>query len=338
VAIAAVGFVYERVMAAGDARSAPVPGQMVSVDGHLMHLNCSGSGTPTVVLDAGLGGWSLDWSSVQPELAGSTRVCSYDRSGIGWSSPGRGPADAQHAIGELHTLLANAKIDGPLVLVGHSNGGLRMLLYAAAYHGDVAGLVLVDPTPISTSEESFGFLSPNEQAELVSLNSDQQSDGGETEPRLLQLMQTLQPFGVTRLLSDRLLQGSAHGHLSAALQPAYRAGINRASFVPTLLAETGQRQTSIHQVRKMGRLHDTPLVLLGSSTPSAFYSDPASPELAGRLSELALRMLDGSRQDLARLSSTGRVEAVDRSGHYIQFDRPDAVIQAIQAMLATTAG
>ncbi len=83
----------------------------------------------------------------------------------------------------------------------------------------------------------------------------------------------------------------------------------------------------------MGTLGDMPLVVLASSTPSALYTDPASPELSGRMAELALLMLDGSRLPVAQPSSTGRVEPVARSGDYIQFDRPDAVIMAIQDML-----
>jgi pimeloyl-ACP methyl ester carboxylesterase len=115
----------------------------VMVDGHQMHINCTGEGGPTVVMDAGLGGWSLDWSAVQPEIAKFTRVCSYDRAGLGWSEPGAAPGDAQHAVADLHSLLANSGEPGPVVLVGHSNGGLRVALYAHAYPREVVGVVLV---------------------------------------------------------------------------------------------------------------------------------------------------------------------------------------------------
>src|SRR5918911_897063 len=175
VVLAAVGFGYERVMAAGDARSFPPPGRTLTVDGYAPHVFCTGSGSPTVVMDAGLGGWSMDWSEVQPSVARSTRVCTYDRPSLGWSSPRPEPRDAQHAVAELHALLTNAAIDGPLVLVGHSNGGLRMLLYPAQHREDVVGLVLVDPTPISTDEEQFAALSPGQQAALLALSREQQS-------------------------------------------------------------------------------------------------------------------------------------------------------------------
>jgi pimeloyl-ACP methyl ester carboxylesterase len=332
VVLAGVGFGYEQVMAAGEARSFPAPGRMLTVDGYPIHLDCTGTGSPTVVLDAGLGGWSLDWSEVQPTVARSTRVCSYDRPGMGWSSPRPAPRDAQHAVDELHALLTNGGIDGPLLLVGHSNGGLRVLLYAAEHRADVVGLVLVDPTPISTSAEQFAVLSPNEQAELLALSEDQPSKNEEGGQPLVGLIQAAQPFGIARLLSDGLLAGSIYPHLSVALQPAYRAGVNRASFMSTIAAEAQQRPASIDQLRQMGTLGDLPMVVLASSSPVAFNDDPVPPELSGRVSDMLHVMLHGSHQAIAQLSATGHVKSVADTGHYIQFDRPDAVIQAIQDM------
>jgi pimeloyl-ACP methyl ester carboxylesterase len=108
-----------------------------------MHINCTGEGGSTVVMDAGLGGWSLDWSLIQPEIAQFTRVCSYDRAGLGWSEPDAAPGDAQHAVDDLHSLLANSGEPGPFVLVGHSNGGLRAVLYAHSYPLSLLGVVRV---------------------------------------------------------------------------------------------------------------------------------------------------------------------------------------------------
>jgi pimeloyl-ACP methyl ester carboxylesterase len=89
-------------------------------------------------MDAGLGGWSLDWSAVQPEIAQFTRVCSYDRAGLRWSEPGTAPGNAQQAVDDLHALLASSGERGPFVLVGHSNGGLRVVLYANNIYGKLA--------------------------------------------------------------------------------------------------------------------------------------------------------------------------------------------------------
>ena len=118
--------------------------EMVVVGGHRLHIDCVGQGSPTVILESGLGTMSVDWANVQPEVAKTTRVCAYDRAGTGWSEPGPEPRDPQQIARELHTLLGNAGIDGPYVLVGQSFGGLYVRMYAAQYPKEVEGMVLVD--------------------------------------------------------------------------------------------------------------------------------------------------------------------------------------------------
>ena len=118
---------------------------MVEVGEHRVHLNCIGQGSPTVVLDGGWGYTSVEWSGwVQPEVANHTRVCAYDRAGMGWSEPEPGPAHAIQTTTELHTLLQEADEEGPYVLVGHSLAGLYSRIYADRYPEEVAGMVLVD--------------------------------------------------------------------------------------------------------------------------------------------------------------------------------------------------
>src|ERR687898_437066 len=140
------GVVFQFVSTKIDERRYPALGEMVDVDGYSLHLNCTGEagGAPTVVMDSGLGGTVLDWQLVQPELAKSMRVCTYDRAGMGWSDPGPQPRTSQQIAGELHTLLGNAGVRGPYVLVGHSFGGTNMQVYASQYPDEVAGMVLVD--------------------------------------------------------------------------------------------------------------------------------------------------------------------------------------------------
>jgi alpha/beta hydrolase fold len=122
----------------------PPPGKIYSVNGHDMHLYCTGEGSPTIVLDAGLGADSLLWSKVQPELSYTTRVCSYDRAGMGWSTPQPGPRDADNIVSQLHALLGQAGVSGPIVLMGHSIAGLYIRAYATRYPEDVAGLIFID--------------------------------------------------------------------------------------------------------------------------------------------------------------------------------------------------
>ena len=147
--LALLGFLCSLSMQSQAAETLPLPdpaapGRLVSVGQHRLHLYCSGSGSPTVLLEAGMGGNHLDWIRVQPEVAKTTRVCSYDRAGYGWSEPGPKPRTAERISAELDALLHNAEIDGPLVLVGHSFGGMLSLYHAGRYADRVAGLVLVD--------------------------------------------------------------------------------------------------------------------------------------------------------------------------------------------------
>jgi len=142
--IAIVGAIYQAVATELAERAYPPPGEMVDVGGYSLHIDCVGQGSPTVVLDGGTGEMSADWVLVQREVSRSTRVCAYDRAGMGWSEEGPEPRDARRISGELHALLEGASIEGPYVLVGHSLGGISMQTYAHRYHDEVAGVVLVD--------------------------------------------------------------------------------------------------------------------------------------------------------------------------------------------------
>src|SRR5512140_1444829 len=147
-----VGAIYESAAEAADARAYPPPGKMVDVGGYRLHINCAGSGTPTVVIESGWGDSSAGWSWVQPEVAKTTRVCTYDRAGMGWSEASREPRTAREYAKELHTLLAKANEPGPYVLVGHSLGGYTVLVYAHDYPAEVSGLVLIDAQALPSSD------------------------------------------------------------------------------------------------------------------------------------------------------------------------------------------
>ena len=127
------------------------PGTYIWVGNHRLHLNCIGNGSPTVVFDSGLGGSSLDWVLVQPQVAFFARACTYDRAGYGWSDAGPLPRDSAHISRELETLLGNASVPAPYLLVGHSFGGLNIRLFSHNNPQQVAGLVLVD----SSHEDQF---------------------------------------------------------------------------------------------------------------------------------------------------------------------------------------
>ena len=129
------------------------PGQIVDIGTTKLHLNCTGAGSPAVVLESGFPGSSLDWSLVQPVTARFTRVCSYDRAGFGWSEAGKAPRSSQQIAEDLATLLSRANVTAPYVLVGHSLGGLYVRAFASKFPERVAGMVLVD----STHEDQWDF-------------------------------------------------------------------------------------------------------------------------------------------------------------------------------------
>lgn len=136
-------------------------GQLVDVGGYRVHIYCTGSGAPTVMI---LGGFSFDWALVQPEVAKITRVCTYDASGNAWTEPDPGPAPTCIGrVDEIHRLLDNAKADGPYLLAGFSTGALFARLYAKQYPNEVAAMVLIDhayipppavPPPVTSGPDS----------------------------------------------------------------------------------------------------------------------------------------------------------------------------------------
>ncbi|MFH5821188.1 alpha/beta fold hydrolase [Georgenia sp. AZ-5] len=142
---AALGGMVETVAVAADSRTDAMPGQSYDVGGYRLHLDCTGSGSPTVVLQSGQGEASPHWSRIAQAVSGTTRVCAYDRAGQGWSDAPQAQ-DGLRAAADLHTLLSRAGEQGPYVLVGHSIGGAHAMTYASAYPEEVAGMVLLDST------------------------------------------------------------------------------------------------------------------------------------------------------------------------------------------------
>ncbi len=147
IAAVVVAVVATVAPAAAPGRFSPIRSGLVSVGGHRLYYECSGAGSPTVVLDAGSPDTSSSWRYVQPQIAVRTRVCAYDRAGLGSSDPPpAGKRTPLLQVRELHALLAGAKIPGPYVLVGHSWGGFLARLFAWTYPAQSAGVVLVDAT------------------------------------------------------------------------------------------------------------------------------------------------------------------------------------------------
>jgi len=214
-ALASVGGGYETVREALDANAYPMPGQLIDVGGHRLHLQCTGSGGPTVVLEPGAGGMSSDLGWIAPAVARDTRVCVYDRAGRGWSEPADTVQDATQVATDLHTLLHRANVPGPYVLAGHSFGGLYVLTFAARYPDEVAGMVLID----STSPTWDAAASPRA------------TDSYDPVGRLSALISGTARFGLSRLL-DQFSSSSLpprsgdEVHATGAAAPSVRSAID----------------------------------------------------------------------------------------------------------------
>lgn len=138
------GLIYQTAASEADRKNLPPPGNLIDVGGFKMHIYCTGEGSPTVILETLSGGTSSYWGWVQPGVAKDARVCVYDRAGRGWSEPDPQPQSLARTVRNLQTLLTNANISGPYVLVGHSIGGIYVRQFAADYPQEVTGMVLVD--------------------------------------------------------------------------------------------------------------------------------------------------------------------------------------------------
>ncbi|HMD72062.1 MAG TPA: alpha/beta hydrolase [Bryobacteraceae bacterium] len=292
--LACAGALYQAVGGMRDRRSNPPPGRFVEVAGLRMHLVCAGQGSPTVILDSGLSDTWLHWYKVQPEVAKFARVCAYDRAGLGWSDPRPGPRTSRPIAEELHTLLQNAAVAPPFVLVGHSMGGLDVLMYTSLYRAEVVGMVLVD----SSHPDQYRRIPPESRS------------SGNGWLRAMKRDRALMPFGVPRLL----------GWCGAALpdrRAAFRAFDCTAQQKLGTMAEIAGFNESLDQTRAAGSLGDLPLIVV-SEAPS----DPAMKRF--------LSLWEPLQDDLAHRSSRGRRVIAEGSSHQVHRDRPDVVIAAIR--------
>jgi pimeloyl-ACP methyl ester carboxylesterase len=313
VLLLAVGFIYQKAAARLDERRYPMHGRLVEVDGHQLHLDCSGSGAPTVVLDAGLGDSAVTWALVQPEVAAFTRVCSYDRPGLGWSAEADVPRDSEHVARQLHELLSNAGIAGPYIIVGHSFGGLNQLVFKSLYPDDVVGMVLVDS-------------SHPDQLERIPASYSPEAYEASVRYRVLGAS-----FALGRLLGwcrdDYTFPGVSQAWQKIA--PEAIALDCRAAAFRASLAEGLAFRRSTQEARSTTTLGSMPLVVL-SHDPTVGSGFP--PDRDVQL-ELAWNQM---QEELRGLSSNSRRVIATGSRHYVECYRAELVIAAIREVYDAT--
>jgi pimeloyl-ACP methyl ester carboxylesterase len=304
--LAAIGATYQSIESSRDRRMNPPPGRFVDVSGHKMHLDCTGQGAPTVVLESGLWDDWVVWYKVQPAISKFAEVCSYDRAGLGFSDPRPDQQpDSSNIAHNLHTLLANAGVNPPYVLVGHSLGGIHILDYQNLYPADVVGMVLVDSGHPDQENRV-----PPEMKKIQSRLYFKSKFWG------LAL-----PLGLTRLMG-------ACGGGPPEIRAMQRTVGCRWQTVKAREAEVNAIGAS-SEGRHAGSLGSIPLIVLSRDPEKGAAPGLIPAELSRQFEDQWVQM----QEELARLSTNASRVVATGSTHYVQLDRPDLVIAAIQKVL-----
>jgi pimeloyl-ACP methyl ester carboxylesterase len=303
--LGAAGFLYENISEARDRRFNPMPGKRVNIGGGIdrpsfsMHIYCTGEGAPVVILDSGLGDSYVSWRKVQPQIAKFTRVCSYDRAGIGYSDSSPQSRTSGHIADELGWLLMNAYVPQPYVLVGHSMGGYDVRVFASQNPNRVIGIVLVD----ASHPDQENRFPPG----VRNIEGSWQREA--------EFLEFTMPFGIPRLLGlcdDSPIERAAECNFHTA-----REAVAEMKAFPESAAETAAT----------GSLGNLPLAVL-SHDP-----DKPSSELPPDLAKPTNEAWEKMQEELAHLSTRGTQTIAKNSAHYIQIDRPDVVVDAVRRVV-----
>jgi len=308
-AIAAIaGSVYE-YSARQLAREEFLPtGKLVDIGGRRIHIDCRGSGSPTVVFESGASaGGALDWAGIHDQVAATTRACAYSRAGILWSDPPEHQSGHRVAV-DLHTVLEKAGERAPLVLVGHSLGGVYALIYTKFYGTDVAGIVFVDPSH------------PDQIKRAI-----QTVGRSPTPPPLMGTAFRLGAhFGIVRLTRPKIpaTDPFANRAIAAYWPVAVPAMTHEMDALDDILAEAGTSRD----------LASRPVIVLSADRPLSEQQIQAVPISKEQL--LAFKdLMKQTHKEMAGWSTNGEYWNVPNAYHYIQRSNPEVVIKAIDAVV-----
>jgi pimeloyl-ACP methyl ester carboxylesterase len=308
--VVAGGSIYELMGRRQAAREFPPPGKFVDIGGRKMQLDCRGSGNPTVIFESGLDiSGSLSWSTVHDEIAKITRACAYSRAGMMWSDPYDAPRNGKSIAEDLHATLMQAGEQGPFVLVGHSLGGPYIMTYTKYFGADVAGLVFVDASH------------PDQVRRFNAV-------GTIPEPTLMMLVYkvgaNLNWTGVVRAVASTY---ERMPHWPATVDEAIKAYAS--TSLGTMLKEKGVIEQTLAEAGTFRQLADRPVFVLTATAPmpdNVVHQLKFTAEQARQWKEVWKALHD----EEASWSSVSRHQLVPDAGHYIQFDRPDVVIEAVR--------
>lgn len=296
------------------------PQRLVDMDhGRRMNIYCLGSGTPAVILDAGMGDSTISWALVQPAIAAKTKVCSYDRAGLGFSDGSSRPSTATNIAEDLHALLKAAHVAPPYILVGHSAAGMYIRVYADRYPDEVAGMVSVEGSHEDQWVRGWAIGAPGQQAKWDAFLKEYSSCVGDAKRGL-----------VPGTPAYKKCVGDPDPRFSPAINAAQA---HYAATVRWQAAAASERQNvayaSADQTRATRKHYgDIPIIVLTHS-PYPKAEDETQDERNRRT-----LLWESLHLDVAAMSSRGVNEIVPNSGHYIQYDHPQVVIDAIDQALS----
>lgn len=301
--------------------------RLIDIGGRRLNLYCSGTGSPTVVLDAGLGGTTAVWRLVQSTIAKATRVCSYDRAGMGFSDAAPLPRDAAAVVTDLHALLEKAALAPPYVLVGHSVAGLYEPLYADRYPSEVAGMVLVDPVyanevrDIEAASPIFTKAEASERtfyAKCSAAASAHELIPGST---IFNACGLLDASGLRKACESEALALCRFDEVQNTQQTT------AAYWEATASEQKAMGGASSDEVQNEQRSYGgLPLIVL--TRGNSDFDSPDTP-VSAELNRAMWSQMHAGHERLAATSSIGKDIVVAGSGHGIQLERPAAVIYAV---------
>jgi len=308
VLILLLGFIWNLAVSHWQHEHNPVPGAFYMIDGLEMHIDCRGTGSPALVLEAAASAPWSEWRMVQPELSHITQVCSYDRAGHGWSRPRRGPRDAERIVRELHSLLDHAGVQRPFVLAGHSAGGLYVREYAREFPDEIAGAALIESS------------SPHQIDELPGFRADYEQDKRDAKYELWEDRLRIWS-GWERILGRCEVSAKDFGQWTGQ----YDAMACRLGYVDTDESELDYFEESSKQAGKLTSLGNIPLVVI---TRDANVREGMT---LGGVAQIPVWQAE--QESSKSLSSLSWRVIAHNSGHMVPHDRPDLIISQLRLLI-----
>ena len=330
--VAALGFTYEQLGRWQDKQHRFRIGRAVDVGGRSLNIDCSGSGSPAVILESGGGGYGgYGWRMVQSEVAKFTTVCWYDRAGEGWSDPAPTARSSATVVDDLHELLQRASVPDPYVLVGHSIGGEYVRVFTAKYPTEVAGMVLVDSTH------------PDQREPPMMLSPINRTPTWVRRFVCSAVLPIVERFGLIRLVHRNAVVDvpsqfiSEQGAAEWAMRNQRVKGVETDATQGCAATDGGAIRTDRGSgdpevdgaARRAGDLGDRPLVVLAARK----YWKPEDPAAAQEIAVFHETWVNQLQPELARLSKNGKLVIVENSDHGIPEEAPGAVEAAVHEVV-----